>query len=110
MNSRVRDAKHFQVSKTRDNCTGQSAGDSWEVYIRTMAPRSNSSSDLDYVWSVVITLRWCLELNRPQTGSLIQRHYDWETYVSPSKPPLDSGLVAVFDACKAYSFYDFDKV
>ncbi|KAF6761197.1 pol II transcription elongation factor [Ephemerocybe angulata] len=29
---------------------------------------------------------------------IIQRHYDWETYASPSKPPQDSGLVAVLDA------------
>ncbi|KAG6846716.1 hypothetical protein H0H93_012298, partial [Arthromyces matolae] len=32
--------------------------------------------------------------------SLIQRSYSWDTFTSPSKPPVDSGAVAVFDGTK----------
>ncbi|KAG6839915.1 hypothetical protein C0991_010395 [Blastosporella zonata] len=32
--------------------------------------------------------------------ALIQRTYAWETFASPSEPPVDSGAVAVFDGTK----------
>ncbi|KAG5640485.1 hypothetical protein DXG03_008338, partial [Asterophora parasitica] len=34
---------------------------------------------------------------RPFPAELIQRSYAWETFVSPSAPPIDSGAVAVLD-------------
>ncbi|KAJ2931513.1 hypothetical protein H1R20_g5611, partial [Candolleomyces eurysporus] len=39
-----------------------------------------------------------LQLILTTADSIIHRHYDWETFSSPSKPPQDSGLVAVLDA------------
>ncbi|KAJ2918056.1 hypothetical protein MD484_g2395, partial [Candolleomyces efflorescens] len=45
-------------------------------------------------WHPEATLQ--LILTTPDT--ILHRHYDWETFSSPSKPPQDSGLVAVLDA------------
>ncbi|KAF5365923.1 hypothetical protein D9758_006686 [Tetrapyrgos nigripes] len=41
-----------------------------------------------------------LQLILTTSTEIIHRTYAWETIVSPSKPPVDSGLVSITDGCK----------
>ena len=40
-----------------------------------------------------------------RTAEIIQRTYAWDTFASPSKPPVDSGTVAVVDGSKVFMIF-----
>jgi len=46
-----------------------------------------------------------LELSDISVAKVIYRTYAWDTAISPSKPPIDSGLVSVADGCEYFLAY-----
>lgn len=68
----------------------------WYLKQEISAPVSSAGRPCRFT-SVAWHPEQALRLILTTSSTVIQRSYAWETSVSPSKPPIDSGIVAVFD-------------
>ncbi|RDB24885.1 Elongator complex protein 1 [Hypsizygus marmoreus] len=68
----------------------------WYLKQEITAP-SSSTGEAGRFTSVAWHPEQALEIFLTMRTQLIQRTYAWETFVSTSQPPIDSGAVAVFD-------------